>query len=101
MFHIMVLLKVKNPRDIDTVATLLAQVSAVTLEEESCCKKLDVYHSQVDPNLFVLVEQWDKKEDWEAHRNERAFKEIYQPQVLPLVEREPHISELISTPRSL
>jgi len=99
MFHIMVMLKVNKPCDISMVASLLAQVSAVTLQDEPCCKKLDVYHSQADPQLFFLCEQWDAKEDWETHREKRAFKEIYQPKVLPLVEREPHISDLINTPR--
>lgn len=96
MFQILVMLHVEKPSDIQTVAGLLKDVSEITLKEEPCCKKLDVYHSQADPHLFVLCEQWDTKSAWEAHRHERAFKEIYQPRVLPLVRREPHISQLIS-----
>lgn len=96
MFHILVMLNVKNESDIEKVGALLQEVSATTLKDEPCCKKLDVYHSEADPNLFILCEEWNTKADWVAHRDERAFKNIYQPQVLPLVQRDPHISQLIS-----
>lgn len=98
MFHILVFLRLKNIDDFEFVKKNLKQVSEITLEEEPCCRRLDVYHSESNPLLFILCEEWGKREDWEAHREKRAFKEIYLPKVLPLVEREPHISIRINKP---
>ena len=36
-----------------------------------------------------------EKADWETHRMAKAVQEIYIPKVLPLVDREPHVSTLI------
>lgn len=96
MFHIIVILKAKEVENVEYIEGLLKDISTITLNEESCCKKLDVYHSKTDEKIFVLCEQWERKVDWEAHRDKRAFKQIYLPKVLPLVERDPHISDLIS-----
>lgn len=98
MFHILVLLKVKNIDDVQYIAECLKEVSRITRVEEPCCRRLDVYHSQSDKQVFILCEEWDEQKDWENHRNERAFREIYAPKVLPLVEREPHISILVNEP---
>ena len=98
MFHILVFLKVKDQKNLEYIAGCLGEISKMTLQEEPNCKRLDVYHSQADPDLFVLCEEWDQQKDWEDHRNKRAFKEIYQPKVLPLVERDPHISTLVNRP---
>jgi quinol monooxygenase YgiN len=95
MFVIIVNLKVKDKKDIDFVAKCLADISRITLSEEPCCKRLDVYQSENDESVFILYENWDAKGDWEEHRNKRAFKDIYAPKVLPLVERAPHICKLI------
>jgi quinol monooxygenase YgiN len=51
-----------------------------------------VYQSESDPLRFLLMEHWQSKADWEAHRERRAFRAIYQPRVLPRVLREPHVS---------
>jgi len=92
MFHIIVHLQLKNIKDKEFVADCLKQVSAVTLKEEPSCRKLDVFESESDPLTFFLCEEWDHKKDWIDHREKRAFREIYSSQVLPLVERTPHIS---------
>ena len=39
----------------------------------------------------LLNEHWRSKADWEAHRDRRVYKEIYAPQVLPLVTRAAHL----------
>lgn len=96
MFRIFVLLRAKDSSNAPFIEDCLKQVSAVTLAEEPCCRRLDVYHSDSDPAVFMLNEEWEAKTDWEDHRSRRAFQEIYQTKVLPLVEREPHISTLIT-----
>ena len=96
MFHIIVQLTAKNDKDIDTVESLLKDISRITLEEEPTCKRFEVYHSKTAPKVFILCEFWETEREWGLHREKRAFSEIYLPKVLPLVDREPHISELIS-----
>ena len=94
MFHINVWLTVKDAGDIDQVKVLLAEACRLSREEPGCLR-FEVFHSQSDPQKFLLSERWESEQAWKDHRNERAFKEIYQPRVLPLVDREPHISDLV------
>ena len=94
MFHLNVWIAVKDPVHVDNVGKLLACQVPLTRAEPGCLR-FEVYHSQADARRFLLVECWNEKADWEAHRLAKAFTEIYAPQVLPLVDREPHISTLI------
>lgn len=94
MFYLNVWLTVKDPGQIETVGKLLASQVPLTRAEPGCIR-FEVYHSEADPRRFLLVECWREKADWETHRTAPAFTEIYAPQVLPLVDREPHISKLV------
>lgn len=94
MFSINVWLTVKDPADIPVVRDLLAEATRWTRQEPGCLR-FEVYHSQADNTRFLLHEQWGQQSDWETHRTGKAFSEIYAPQVLPRVIREPHISTLI------
>jgi len=94
MFCVNVLLQVKNPADVDEVARLLTEAGRLSRQEPGCLR-FEVYHSQSDPNVFLLCERWESEAAWQAHREEKAFREIYQPLVLPKVERTPHISTLV------
>jgi quinol monooxygenase YgiN len=96
MFCINVWLTVKDPENTGAVAGLLAEAIHWTRQEPGCLR-FEVFHSQADPTKFLLVEQWGGKADWEAHRSAKAFTEIYAPKVLPLVDREPHISTLVES----
>ena len=96
MFHINVWLTVKNPVDIPKVRDLLVE-SARLSRPEPGCSRFDVYHSEGDAKKFLLCEHWESKKAWEIHKEAEAFTTIYQPQVLPLVDREPHFSEMISS----
>jgi quinol monooxygenase YgiN len=91
MFYLNVWLTVKDPARIETVGKLLASQVPLTRAEPGCIR-FEIYHSEADPRRFLLVECWREKTDWETHRTAKAFTEIYAPQVLPLVDREPHIS---------
>lgn len=94
MFYLNVWLTVKDPANVDTVAGLMGRQVPLTRAEPGCVR-FEVYHSQADSRRFLLVECWQEKGDWERHRTAKAFTEIYAPQVLPLVDREPHISTLV------
>lgn len=94
MFHINVWLSVKDAAHVATVRGLLAEQGKLTRLEPGCLR-FEVFHSEADPKKFLLVERWSQKSDWETHRSARSFTEIYSPKVLPLVDREPHISTLV------
>jgi len=94
MFCLNVWLTVKQAGDVETVRDLLRQAGEWTREEPGCAR-FEVYHSQSDPTKFLLCEQWASEADWQTHRTAWAFTEIYAPQVLPLVNREPHPSTLV------
>ncbi|MFG0332698.1 MAG: putative quinol monooxygenase [Maioricimonas sp. JB049] len=94
MFCINVILNVKSEGDVATVRELLAEAGRLSRAEPGCIR-FEVCHSQSDPRTFILCERWESEQAWKQHREEKAFTEIYKPQVLPLVERVPHISTLL------
>ena len=81
-----VILKVINFEDVALVADIL---------KEPGCIRFEVYNSQADTRQFFLVEQWAKEEDLARHKEAKAFTELYVPKVIPLVERTPHLSDLV------
>jgi len=95
MFATNVILTVKNPADIERVGELLRRLGQLSRAEPGCCV-YDVCHSQTDPSVYLLIERWESKEIWEVHRQAEGYTTIYQPQVLPLVDRVPHPSDLLT-----
>lgn len=91
MFHINVLLTVKAAGDVAKVSELLRECGRRSRQEPGCVR-YDAFHSQAEPKLFLLVECWESEAAWQAHREAAAVQEIYLPQVIPLVDRAPHIS---------
>ena len=63
--------------------------------EEPGLERFVVYQSESVPGFFLLNEHWRSREDWETHRQGRMCKEIYEPLVLPLVTRTPHVASLV------
>jgi quinol monooxygenase YgiN len=96
VFCINVLLTVKDEHAdaVDDIRRLLAEACRLSREEPGCLR-FEVYHSESDPKVFLLCERWQSEQAWKDHREEKAFREIYQPQVMPRVERVPHISTLV------
>ena len=94
MIYNNVLLTVKNTDDVDTVRELLAEQARLSSEEPGC-KRFEVYHSQADRQQFILVEQWQTEVDLAQHKEAKAFTELYIPKVIPLVERVPHLSDMV------
>ena len=94
MYCLNVWLTVKDAANVETVRKLLAQQVQLSRAEPGCLR-FEAYHSEADGQRFLLVERWKEKSDWETHRTAKAVTEIYVPQVLPLVDREPHVSTLI------
>ncbi|HWB08507.1 MAG TPA: antibiotic biosynthesis monooxygenase family protein [Pirellulales bacterium] len=94
MYYLNVWLTVKNDADIPAIRERLATACNMSREERGC-ERFEVYHSQADERCFLLVECWESKAAWEAHRQNRAVTEIYVPQVLPYVDRQPHVCTLL------
>ena len=89
-----VLLRVKDIKNISLVRELLKEQAKRSSEEPGCIR-FEVYHSSSDVQQFILVEQWANDGDLERHKNAKAFTELYLPKVIPLVDRSPHLSELL------
>lgn len=94
MHAINVILTVKNESDIDRVGELLREAGRLSRTEPGC-RQFEVCHSQNDRRVFLLVERWESKESLDVHRTAQAYTTIYQPQVLPLVDRVPHVSDIL------
>ncbi|MCY3886015.1 MAG: putative quinol monooxygenase [Gammaproteobacteria bacterium] len=92
MIYNNVLLNVTNSEDVETVKNLLEECGALSLKEAGC-ERFEVYQSQTDRQQFFLIERWRDQAHLDAHREMHAFKNIYVPQVLPLVSRFPHPSD--------
>jgi quinol monooxygenase YgiN len=94
MVYINVLLTVKNEREIPEIRDLLAEQCRRSRREPGCVR-FEVYQSQNDPRVFLLNEHWESQAALDVHRQAAAFKEIYEPKVMPRVERVPHPSTLV------
>lgn len=89
-----IVLTVNDEKDILEIRELLAEQGRLSREEPGC-ERFEVYHSQSDPNTFLLVERWTDQAALDEHRKAKAYTTIYQPKVLPKVNRMPHMSELV------
>lgn len=89
-----VILTVKNEADVPKVRGLLTECGRLSRQEAGCLR-YEACHSRSDPKVFMLCERWATEADWLEHRKQRAYLEIYQPQVIPLVDRVPHPSDML------
>ena len=87
-----VILKARDNADIETLKSLLTTQAQTSLTEPGC-ERFEVYHSESEPQVFILVEWWASQADLDAHRNAPHFVDVYRPKVIPLVERFPHPSQ--------
>lgn len=94
MIYVNVLLSVKDANDVSEIRGLLAEQRRLSRQEPGCVR-FEVYHSQNDPRVFLLNEHWESQAALDAHRQATAYTTIYQPKILPRVERTPHPSTLV------
>ena len=94
MIYLNVLVKVKDPADVEKIRENLTEQGRLSRQEPGC-ERFEVYHSNTDPTRFVLNECWASQQALDVHRTGLAYTTIYQPKVLPLVEREGHPSQLL------
>jgi quinol monooxygenase YgiN len=89
-----IILTVKDEGDIVEIRSLLAEQRRQSLLEPGC-ERFEVYQSQADAKVFILVERWASQQALDDHRLAKAYNEIYKPKVLPRVDRVPHLSTLV------
>lgn len=89
-----VLLRAKDPQRITEIVELLRQQASLSSVEPGC-ERFDVFQSEAEPELFLLIEVWASEGHLAQHRKAEAFTQLYQPKVLPLVHREPHLCRRI------
>ena len=95
MLYLNIWLTVKDPADVEKVRGLLAEQARLSRQEPGCAR-FEVYQSNNDPVRFLLCERWNSQAELDAHRKAAAYTTVYHPQVLPLVNREPHPATLVS-----
>lgn len=96
MIYNNVLLTAKATADIGLLSELL-QEQARRSRLEPGCERFEVYHSDSEPGTFILIEQWQDEAALDAHRAADAFVNLYLPEVVPRVERTPHLCTLLSS----
>ena len=89
MVYVNVWLTVHQAGDIPTVRQLLSEAGRLSRTEPGCVR-WEAYQSNNDPAHFLLHEWWESQAALDEHRKAQAYTTIYQPRVLPLVNREPH-----------
>ena len=94
MLYINVQLRVKDPSDVSQVGQLLQAHGRLSRAEPGCVR-FDVYHSQSDPQVYLLCEYWESEAALDQHRLATGYQTIYKPQVIPLVDRTPHMCDLL------
>ena len=89
MIYNNVILKARDLADIANLQELLIAQAKVSLTETGC-ERFEVYHSEAEPGVFLLIEWWATQATLDAHRRAPHFVDVYKPKVIPLVERIPH-----------
>lgn len=89
-----VVLTVKDESRVEDVAGYLAKAGRLSRAEPGCLS-FEVCHSQSDPRVFILCERWESEQALDDHRQREAYTTIYQPHVLPLVDRVPHPCQIL------
>lgn len=95
MVYLNVLLKVKDAANIEAVRGMLMRQGELSRQEPGCVR-FEVYQSNNDPSRFFLNEWWESQAALDVHRTATAYTQVYQPHVIPFVDREGHPSSLLS-----
>jgi quinol monooxygenase YgiN len=89
-----VVITVKDEQDVPEIRSLLLEQARLSRLEPGC-ERFELYQSQTDAKVFILVERWSSPEALDQHRLAKAYMEIYKPKVLPKVDRTPYPCDLL------
>ena len=94
MIDITVVLTANDPAKIAELKDLLSAHVNLSRAEPGCVR-FEAYESQSVPATFILIERWESQSALDQHRTATGFTTIYAPRVLPLVDRVPHICQVL------
>lgn len=94
MIHLTVILTARNTDDVPILRKLLAR-QVILSRQEPGCLRFEAFESDSVPGTFLLVETWESQAALDQHRQAEGFTTIYAPQVLPLVDRVPHVCRVL------
>jgi quinol monooxygenase YgiN len=94
MIYANIVLTANDEKDVPALRDWLCEQGRLSRMEPGCLR-FEVYHSQSDPKVFLLIERWESTQALDVHRTAKAYTEIYKPHVLPRVTRSPHPSNLV------
>ena len=95
MIYNNVVIRVNAAEEVPLVSEHLKELAARSKTEVGC-ERFDLFQSDADPQLFMLIEAWQSQATLDAHRLAPAFVDVYQTHVLPRVSRDPHLCQLLS-----
>lgn len=94
MIYVNVILTTRDEADVPEIAGLFRELRRLSLQEPGC-ERYEVYHSNHDKRVFLLIERWIDQAALEQHRLGHGYLTIYAPLIIPRVDRVPHFAELI------
>jgi quinol monooxygenase YgiN len=89
-----ILVSLDDDKDVDEIRDLLREQGRLSRAEPGCLR-YEVYQSQADRKVFLIIERWESQQALDLHRTAKAYTEIYKPKVLPRATRVAHPSDLI------
>lgn len=77
MAYLTVIAKIKSEQDkVDEVLTNLLTLVEPTRNEKGCIDYI-LYQDNEDPSIFIFYENWESKEDLDAHMVSDHFKRCF------------------------
>ena len=76
MVYLNVVLTLKDAADIAFVRSTMTELGRLARTDAGCVR-FEVYHSQSDPRVFFLNEQWKDAASLDAQRKSKPFVETY------------------------
>jgi quinol monooxygenase YgiN len=94
MIYANIVLTVNDEKDVAEIRELLRKQGSLSRAEPGCLR-YEVYQSQAEPKVFLIIERWASQQALDVHRTAEAYTQIYKPKVLPRSTRVAHPSDLI------
>jgi quinol monooxygenase YgiN len=95
MFELIVHINPKRSSDKDEFSFHLSKMREVCPKEPGCIS-WNAFRGTEKSASFFIIENWESKENWEAHLQLPTFKEHCENGLVPLMERDVYFVERIN-----
>ncbi|SFC23496.1 putative quinol monooxygenase [Clostridium uliginosum] len=75
---------------IDKILELAKELVETTVEKDDCIK-YEMYQDEKNPNVLIMIEEWETIEDLNNHMSSEHFKRIV-PQMNEYMDKKPEMS---------